>query len=55
MVERQVLAPLRDRTFFNLAELNRALDELAEKLTVDRSRSSTGAGVRSSRSWTDRP
>jgi transposase len=32
VVERRVLAPLRDRTFFSLAELNQALGELADQL-----------------------
>jgi transposase len=32
VVERWILAPLRDRTFFNLAELNRAIRELLEEL-----------------------
>jgi len=33
VVERRVLAPLRDRTFFSPAELNRALGELADQLS----------------------
>jgi len=32
VVERQVLAPLRNRTFFNLTELNRAIRQLVDKL-----------------------
>ena len=32
IVERQILARLRDHTFFSLAELNRAIGELLEKL-----------------------
>jgi len=32
VVERQVLAPLRNRTFFSLAELNRAIRQLLDKL-----------------------
>lgn len=32
IVEREILAPLRDRTFFSLGELNRAMRELLEKV-----------------------